>query len=734
MELHSNWWSPGAVLALGSLSNCRHGCGYENPGESGMKKWGLFALLALLAVLGVACNSTPSGSVAEPRPATAAIEPVRSETAARAAVPEPVNGKGQTALLASWRFGPVRSGDAGWAVAAARALLPGGVDRQQFPPVSWVPGERRPLLANNEMAGDARSTRVEWQGNTVVVTFEYHCNARFRLAKPRDEDYDYWHWWRYKARPDGEVVLVTEGGNPIPGVTAPLPLAHYVDPALGFAVDYPADWDVLPAGDDREPLGQQFQVVAFDSGIYARGQQAFSTYTLQVFAGEPAGTTVTETVEARLAIIVEPVRAGIKRRCCALLGGEPALEMSYGGTMARWGALELIALHDGREYRLQFAPYELIEGDSLADAQARAALVVFRNTFTFLPVPTPTPAPTSTPAATPTPRAPAVAAPPGLIYRGQEGMWQVGQDGRRRMLFVYKAGDAALSPDQDLVAYTGYEGADSDVWVADLTSHERHNLTGTMGRTECCPQWWPGRPGTLVLGSFGPGENKRTRKSMFFLTLVQAESSGYRVLDGEHPCIGWVAPSPDGRTIAYATKQEARLYQEGVGSEVFDPATHGLTGYGTLSLRSPSWSVDGRKLAWVAEGERRGQRRRALAVFDLAAGTARLLHPYQSSVVDDTPWPAAWSPDSRWLAYYAPASDTEEAGAWTWILAADGSEEHRIDGTEAMWSPDSRQLAVYRAEAEGEDTVWLVEAETWCAVEVALPPGARLLGWYEVAE
>ncbi|HSJ58383.1 MAG TPA: hypothetical protein VLC95_14465, partial [Anaerolineae bacterium] len=224
------------------------------------------------------------------------------------------------ALLSSWRFDEVLPRDAGWAVDAARRLLPDGVYRDGFPTVSRALVGRDVLSATLPEAADARSTRVEWQGDTVLVTFEYRWRAGLKYADP-GQPYDFHHWWRYHTQPDGRVALSAEGGDPIPGVTAPLPLAHHVDPELGFAADYPAGWQVLPVTGTGAQSFRRFLVRQFDSGMSAFDEQIRMVYTIQVWMAEAAGATVTETLEAELAAISEGLREQFQGQCCVTLGG-----------------------------------------------------------------------------------------------------------------------------------------------------------------------------------------------------------------------------------------------------------------------------------------------------------------------------------------------------------------------------------------------------------------------------
>lgn len=77
----------------------------------------------------------------------------------------------------------------------------------------------------------------------------------------------------------------------------------------------------------------------------------------------------------------------------------------------------------------------------------------------------------------------------------------------------------------------------------------------------------------------------------------------------------------------------------------------------------------------------------AIAVFDLAARTGRLLHPYEGVGMGGWESSPSWSPDGQWLSTYIRDQNQEQAGLW--LLRPDGSEEQRLGSGTYAWSPDS---------------------------------------------
>ncbi|NIM94928.1 MAG: hypothetical protein GTO18_14600 [Anaerolineales bacterium] len=315
----------------------------------------------------------------------------------------------------------------------------------------------------------------------------------------------------------------------------------------------------------------------------------------------------------------------------------------------------------------------------------------------------------------------------GLTYSDEEGLWVVEPDGRSR--FLIDQPGAAISPDGTKVLYEF--GDVSDIWLADLVTGEKRNLTNTSERREGEPQWWEARPDVIVF------ESKSVEQELFGYgnpTIVNLDGSGYQVLDEERA--GPVDPSPDGQRLAYGCCGETgTIYDLAVGPSTFDPADYGANAVEKVFI--PAWSPGGSQLAWKVSGSLvLDQPQIGFGIFDLEEKTSVLRHVY--SVIGGGTFPhyLTWSPDGEWLAIVT-FGERPELGRQPalYVLRVDGTAEHYLGvGFDPVWSPDGRWLAFNNAK-ETMENLWdfqafVVEKGDWDNLTL-LPVDADVEDWID---
>ncbi|MCK5054304.1 MAG: PD40 domain-containing protein [Anaerolineales bacterium] len=330
------------------------------------------------------------------------------------------------------------------------------------------------------------------------------------------------------------------------------------------------------------------------------------------------------------------------------------------------------------------------------------------------------PTPEPQPAATATDEPPPPAHPAsGLTFSTAEGTWLI--DARADVVLLTGHALARISPNGQWIAYEAEDstaGA-SDIWLIERASGDVRNLTNTPDRYEVNPMWWPGREDVVVFGS-DPDPLDGVWNSEY-PTVIGLDGTGYQVLDENGG--GLRALSADGQAIAYVGYDTpGAIYRWGEGVEDFDPSEYGVN---AQKLFQPTWSPDGRLLAWNIGGDLLGDGsyQSAVAVFDLQAKTGRFFHIFEPAGGGTFPSYLEWSPDGEWLAFVTFGEPPAAGRAPNlWVIRPDGSDETYVgEGLEPTWSYDSGRLAFLRTNGSGFQELWLAQVGTWETQVVDLP-------------
>lgn len=341
--------------------------------------------------------------------------------------------------------------------------------------------------------------------------------------------------------------------------------------------------------------------------------------------------------------------------------------------------------------------------------------------------PTVTEPPTPVVLATASPSPPAHTAS-GLIFTNSDGTWWI--DGQGEVQQLIDKDRARPSPDGKWIAYLEEDPANymGDIWLMEVSTGARNNITNTPDRDEGSPIWIPGRPDIILFGS----DTETGMTNSAYPTIVGVDGTGYQILDQDTGGLRDV--SPDGEMFFYGGYGETMLaYWWDSGMEVFDPSDFGLS---VDKLFIPEWSPDGNQIAWFVAGNFLSSETTQLgiAIFDMESATAELMHVYEPIGGSEFINNLAWSPDGEWLAFTTHSEPPATGRAPNlWVIRPDGSNEIYLgEGTVPVWSYDSKYLAFQALNEAQTEEVFLAEAGAWVVGRIDdLPLPERILSLWD---
>jgi Tol biopolymer transport system component len=248
---------------------------------------------------------------------------------------------------------------------------------------------------------------------------------------------------------------------------------------------------------------------------------------------------------------------------------------------------------------------------------------------------------------------------------GGDAVYVMNADGSGQRIVARRGNSPAWSPDGRRIAFS-YPPA---IWVTNPDGSEHRRLwRGPVGRVASIV-WSP--DGQKLAFLFAPPDNC---DFCFDLHVMNADGSGLRDV-----AVGWAAVSDpawsrDGRKIAMVNGRDrySEIY-------VFSPDGNGLRRLtrNQATDSAPAWSPDGRKIAFVSNRDGAYQiyvmNADGSGQHALGASTVGGRGKFVGEVAapDDAP---SWSPDGRRIAFVSDRDGTYQV----YVMNADGSGQHRL--------------------------------------------------------
>ncbi len=305
-----------------------------------------------------------------------------------------------------------------------------------------------------------------------------------------------------------------------------------------------------------------------------------------------------------------------------------------------------------------------------------------------------------------------------------------------------------------------------DIWYLDLETWRSYNLTNSPERDEICVDYFldckisfSTLPNEILTTSHipSPAEPPGTPprwESHNYLTQINIEGKGYKVLDSSDGIFAPPSISFDGSSIAYdgghIIEENGMMHNLTYGdldTSLFPPKTV----ESHVDIVNPSWSPDGTKIAWDI-AHTNGSNQTKVAIFDMSTqkwSTLLTFEPYWWNLIYCTcdtwhPRQLKWSSDSKWLTFLnVEFPDKEmtnrmdmfaEEHSSVWVFSRNGEKAFNMYGVldliEPVWSPDGNWLAFTSMSRDAKLSITVVKIGEWKAYKVDLPfEDVKLVDW-----
>ena len=273
------------------------------------------------------------------------------------------------------------------------------------------------------------------------------------------------------------------------------------------------------------------------------------------------------------------------------------------------------------------------------------------------------------------------------------GTYVIGADGAGARRIARSESGFSWSPDGSQIALVAGAGLNSDVLTVSVADGKARRLLRAPHLNEYDVAWSP--DGTRIAFA---ASNSREETFRGRIWVVNNDGTAPRRLspleDPEERALRW---SPDSRKLVFVRSREQT-------SVMTMAATGGSRARLTRSWGSdecPTWSPDGRQIAFLHDAAPEGEGGYAVWVMTSDGTRRRMLLPAPRTT--QLPQCLSWAPDGRRLA---------ASNGWIWTMTPDGSDKRRLTiGRNPAWSPNGQRIAFVRHHGGRQSELYVIDID-----------------------